>query len=133
MGNTLKVQQGDTLYRIAQKHNTTVEALCKANDIKNPDKIQVGTTLVLPGDSFKGAAAEPKASGPDAHETLAKIRTKGGKKDSSEIATGVRQDDDGKIWAKVGGKEINVGESNAQLGDWSKLPKVIGDGRYVVW
>ena len=132
MGNTLKVQSGDTLYRIAQQHNTTVEALCKANHIKDPDKIPVGTTLVLP-DSFKGAAPESKPAAADAHETLAKIRSKGGKKDSSQVATGVRQDDDGKIWAKVGGKEINVGESNAARGDWSKMPKVIGDGRYVVW
>ena len=45
---TYIVQPGDTLYSIAQKFGTTVEILCKLNNITNPDLIQVGQVLILP-------------------------------------------------------------------------------------
>ncbi|MCK6508490.1 LysM peptidoglycan-binding domain-containing protein [Myxococcota bacterium] len=47
-GSTYTVQQGDTLGRIAQRFGTTVAALQQANGIANPDRIQVGQTLVIP-------------------------------------------------------------------------------------
>jgi len=50
------VQPGDTLFNIAQRFGTTVEALAKANGISDPSLIEVGRTLVIP-------AAEPE---PDA-------------------------------------------------------------------
>ncbi len=42
------VQPGDTLYAIARKYNTTVEAICRANGIVNPWYISVGQKLVIP-------------------------------------------------------------------------------------
>jgi len=40
-----KVQSGDTLWGIAQKHNTTVAELVKTNNIKDPSKINVGQLI----------------------------------------------------------------------------------------
>lgn len=42
-----KVVKGDTLGAIAKKHNTTVEALVKLNDISNPNKIYVGQKIKI--------------------------------------------------------------------------------------
>lgn len=44
---TYTVVKGDNLSRIAAKHNTTVAALTKLNNIKNPDLIKVGQVLKL--------------------------------------------------------------------------------------
>lgn len=45
MSSTYRIQSGDTLSRIARRHGTTVDALAKANNIKNPDLIIAGRTL----------------------------------------------------------------------------------------
>ncbi|WNG21544.1 LysM peptidoglycan-binding domain-containing protein [Cystobacter fuscus] len=52
------VRSGDTLSGIAQRHGTTVSALAQANGIRNPDFIQVGQKLSIPG---KGGASAPSA------------------------------------------------------------------------
>lgn len=41
------VQAGDSLSRIAAAHGTTVDAICKANGIEDPDKIQIGQELMF--------------------------------------------------------------------------------------
>lgn len=46
---TYTVQPGDTLSAIAAKFNTTVQALAAANNIQNPNLIQVGQVLQIPG------------------------------------------------------------------------------------
>ncbi|MGE6230167.1 LysM peptidoglycan-binding domain-containing protein [Paenibacillus sp. GbtcB18] len=45
--NTYVVQPGDTLYLIANRHNTTVEALLRANNLSAP-YVYVGQTLYIP-------------------------------------------------------------------------------------
>ena len=45
--NHVRVEQGDTVSGIAQKHNVSVDSLVQANDMSNPDMIFVGDTLVL--------------------------------------------------------------------------------------
>jgi LysM repeat protein len=45
---TYVVQAGDTLYSIAMRLNTTVQALMVANNLSNPNTIYVGQVLVLP-------------------------------------------------------------------------------------
>jgi murein DD-endopeptidase MepM/ murein hydrolase activator NlpD len=42
------VQPGDTLYAIAQRFDTTVEAIVNANDIVDPGLINVGQKLIIP-------------------------------------------------------------------------------------
>ncbi|MBM7116429.1 LysM peptidoglycan-binding domain-containing protein [Archangium primigenium] len=51
-----KVRSGDTLSGIAARNNTTVDALAKANGIKNPDRLTAGQTLKMPDgfDASKG-------------------------------------------------------------------------------
>jgi D-alanyl-D-alanine carboxypeptidase len=43
------VQDGDTLFGIAAQFGVTVEALMQANDIIDPDNLQVGDVLTIPG------------------------------------------------------------------------------------
>ena len=42
------MQSGDTLGAIANRYDTTVDALCEANNIDNPNLIQVGQVLIIP-------------------------------------------------------------------------------------
>lgn len=42
------VQQGQSLYGIAQAYNTTVNDIIEANEIPNPNRLVVGQTLVIP-------------------------------------------------------------------------------------
>jgi LysM repeat protein len=53
------VQPGDTLYSIASRYGTTVEAIRLANGIVNPWFIQVGQKLVIP----RGSPASSTSSG----------------------------------------------------------------------
>jgi N-acetylmuramoyl-L-alanine amidase len=47
------VQRGDTLWLIAQRHNTTVNALAQENRLNNVNMIEVGQTLILPGSDLR--------------------------------------------------------------------------------
>lgn len=42
------VQPGDTLYKIANQFETTVQQLAELNDIEDPDFLEVGQTLLIP-------------------------------------------------------------------------------------
>jgi LysM repeat protein len=41
------VQKGDTLWSIAKRYNTTVDALAKLNNIENPSKVANGTKIMI--------------------------------------------------------------------------------------
>lgn len=45
---TYTVQSGDTLSAIATRYGTTIDAICQANDIEDPNQIQVGEVLTIP-------------------------------------------------------------------------------------
>ncbi len=45
------VKRGDTLYSIAKKFGVTTERLSYINALSNPNRLTVGQTLVIPGDS----------------------------------------------------------------------------------
>ena len=48
-GRTLyRVNQGDTLYSIAQKYNTTVQRILIANPEVSPNELSIGQVLILP-------------------------------------------------------------------------------------
>ena len=81
MATTYKIKKGDTLSGIASRYGTTVSALAKANNIKNPNLIYAGNTLTIPGSSSgsttkkttiasKATATAPKApAAPKATQT----------------------------------------------------------------
>jgi LysM repeat protein len=45
---TYTVVQGDTLYAIAGRHGTSVDAIVKANSLANPDFLSIGQVLQVP-------------------------------------------------------------------------------------
>lgn len=75
-GATYTVRPGDTLSEIADEHGVSAKALVDANGISNPDRIFVGQTLTIPGESTtsEGPASHIVKSG----ETLATIAYKYG-------------------------------------------------------
>jgi LysM repeat protein len=47
-GQVYEVQPGDTLVKIAQEFGVTVEAIVAANNLEDPDSLDVGQQLVIP-------------------------------------------------------------------------------------
>jgi len=45
------VKKGDTVYKIAKRFGTTMEAIILANNLRNPDLIYPGQILLIPGAS----------------------------------------------------------------------------------
>lgn len=78
-----KIKKGDTLSAIAKANGTTVDALVKANNIKNKNLIVTGKSLTIPGKSNKAnvpaaatrAADKPKKSGTPAAVSGRKVQT----------------------------------------------------------
>lgn len=50
------VQTGDTLFLIAQRYGTTVESIVRANNLANPDVINIGQVLIIPAAGETGGA-----------------------------------------------------------------------------
>ncbi len=61
-GTTYTVKDGDTLSGIASSNNSTVAAIIQANNLTDPDKLQVGQKLTIPPASAGSSA--PAASTP---------------------------------------------------------------------
>jgi soluble lytic murein transglycosylase-like protein len=65
---TVRIKRGDTLWSLAQKHDTTVDALRALNGIPgNSTTIYAGRLLKIPG---KAAAAAPKATTTTRYHTV---------------------------------------------------------------
>jgi LysM repeat protein len=79
-GGEYTVQAGDTLYSIARRYGTTVEAIQSANGIVNAAYIRVGQKLIIPGGSVTPA---PSTGGTtyvvQADDTLYSIAARFGK------------------------------------------------------
>lgn len=63
-GGTYKVKSGDTLYKIARAHNTSVKSLCAANNLRENSAIKVGQKLNIPGGAGRTQAAAARADKP---------------------------------------------------------------------
>ena len=57
-----KIKKGDNLTKIAKRYGTTVDALVKANNIKDKNLIITGRTLNIPGSAAKKASAARTAT-----------------------------------------------------------------------
>jgi LysM repeat protein len=57
--STYTVQANDTLFRIAQRFGTTVDALARANNIVNVHRLDIGTVLTIPGVDDTPPPTEP--------------------------------------------------------------------------
>ena len=55
-GGRLTVQKGETLSAIAERHGISMSRLMKANGVSDPDHVEVGQSLTIPGG---GTAASP--------------------------------------------------------------------------
>lgn len=60
-GQTYVIEDGDTLWDIAQRFDTTVEDIVAANDLANPEDLQVGQEIVIPAAS-EGETEETEPS-----------------------------------------------------------------------
>jgi len=61
---TYVVQAGDTLFAIAERFGVTVEALIAANNIDDPESLQIGQELIIPNPgSTPGTTATPEPTG----------------------------------------------------------------------
>ncbi|MBZ4412041.1 LysM peptidoglycan-binding domain-containing protein [Myxococcus sp. MISCRS1] len=60
-----KIQERDTLTKIAKREGTTVDELARLNNLADPNKIRAGATLRLPGqqDGFEAAASTQNNQG----------------------------------------------------------------------
>ncbi len=57
------VQPGDNLFRIALRHNVSLQALAQANNITNPSVILVGQTLTIPPSDGTAPTQPPLPAG----------------------------------------------------------------------
>lgn len=57
-----RVVSGDTLYGIAIRYNTTVEAIVQANQLANPDDIAVGDILKIPVGNYTPEVPDPETT-----------------------------------------------------------------------
>ncbi|NOZ06503.1 MAG: LysM peptidoglycan-binding domain-containing protein [Chloroflexi bacterium] len=57
------VQEGDTVYSIARRFNTTPEAIAQFNNLANPDSLVVGQTLQIPSGVSPAGEAQPSGTG----------------------------------------------------------------------
>lgn len=60
-GYEYKIIQGDTLWAISRKTGVDVNTLARNNRLKNPDRLEVGQILWIPGEK-KAAPAPPRVS-----------------------------------------------------------------------
>lgn len=68
------VQPGDTLFTIAQKFNTTVDAIARANNITNINVIYVGQVLTIPTDGVPPTPVPPPTPTPPPTGTCPLLR-----------------------------------------------------------
>ncbi len=65
-GTVHVVRRGETLYTIARRYGTTVDAIATANGISNPRLIYAGQEFAIPGAASDNAAAPAAAPAPAA-------------------------------------------------------------------
>ena len=97
---THKVVKGDTLWALSRKYGTTVDAIAKLNNIKNPNLIYVGQVLTISG---APASTAGTSSGGSSAPAPTPTPTSSSNNNSSSVATithfGLQADTDRTIFA----------------------------------
>ncbi|MGH9066088.1 MAG: lytic transglycosylase domain-containing protein [Acidimicrobiales bacterium] len=57
VGGSYRVARGDTLWALSQRFGVTVSTLAAANGLADPNRIEAGTTLMIPGPSPAATAS----------------------------------------------------------------------------
>lgn len=70
---TYVIRKGDSLSKIAKRYGLSTLELSSLNNIKNPNKIRVGQTLILPG----GSVSEPSPIVPSKPKVRPVVKTDG--------------------------------------------------------
>lgn len=83
-GGTYTVVSGDTLYGIARKFNTTVDALRSANGIPTTNFIRVGQVLTIPGGTGGTGSAAPATTTTQTAAPVTAPATTGGSRTGGE-------------------------------------------------
>jgi murein DD-endopeptidase MepM/ murein hydrolase activator NlpD len=95
--STYRIQRGDTLSHLAQRYGTSVSALAKANNIRNPNLIIAGRTLQIPdgfdragsrGSGRSGSAAPAGGADHAGHTHPTGATTTSGPSSSADIHAG---------------------------------------------
>ncbi len=73
-GNTIEIQQGDTLYGIAQEYRASISELMALNGLSSP-VLRPGQTLMLPGKQSSTAVAVRGSSRPTRETRVAALHT----------------------------------------------------------
>lgn len=92
-GPVYEVQQGDSLWRLAQRHLTGHDAmaqLVRLNQLSQPDHLRVGQRLRLPGDRLRATTAEALVTLVGCREAT---RQRGEDKQALTLGDAVRQGD----------------------------------------
>jgi murein DD-endopeptidase MepM/ murein hydrolase activator NlpD len=105
----ITVREGDTLEAIALRYGTSIEALARLNGLADPNVLQVGQQLRLPGQPSQAAPTAPAApppdgaAGPAAHAAL--LLSPAERRDRAEIA---QRDISGQArWKWFGGTAVD--------------------------
>jgi LysM repeat protein len=56
---TYVVQGGDTLFRISQRYNVSIEDIVTANNLQNPNRLDIGQTLIIPVGGLPSQPGQP--------------------------------------------------------------------------
>lgn len=85
----VRVREGDTLEVIALRHGTSIDAIAQLNGLSDPNMLQVGQLLKLPGPTAGPTApsAAPPPDGPGARDAQAALLlSPAERRDRAEIA-----------------------------------------------
>ena len=107
------VKKGDTLGVIAKKYNTSVEQICKDNNIKNKNLIRVGQKLVIKKtvQQEQPKKEEPKKAEPKKYRTTARLNVRKGPGTSYHVTNVLDK-----------GAEVTVYETK---GEWAKISNTL--------
>ncbi len=74
--NSVKLKKGDTIESLAEQYGTTKQAILKANHIRHPRDLAVGSTLKIPSDNTESAEAAGPVSRSGSESRAARASSK---------------------------------------------------------